>query len=80
MSNMSYCRFENTFSDFEDCVQELLDPSTGLSETEREFAEKLIMKSLELSLEVANFAENLPNLSDYDPNNPLPIVRKFLSR
>jgi hypothetical protein len=43
MSNMSYCRFENTYSDLVDCYEALGEQELDdLSETERKYAEKLI--------------------------------------
>jgi hypothetical protein len=39
MANMSYCRFENTFHDLQDCSINL---SSDLSESELEYKEKLI--------------------------------------
>ena len=40
MSNMSYCRFENTFRDLEDCVDALVD-NNDLSEREANFAHRM---------------------------------------
>jgi len=40
MSNMSYCRFENTYRDLVDCYENLLD--SDLSEREKMFRQKLI--------------------------------------
>ena len=40
---MSYCRFENTFADLQDCYEALRESELDeLSETERKYAEKLI--------------------------------------
>lgn len=39
MSNMSYCRFENTYKDLQDCYEHLDDDD--LNETEEEYKEKL---------------------------------------
>lgn len=39
MSNMSYCRFENTCYDLQDCKQAILD---NVSEREEKFRERLI--------------------------------------
>lgn len=38
--NMSYCRFENTFRDLEDCVDALVD-NDDLSEREANFAHRM---------------------------------------
>jgi len=43
MGNMSYCRFENTFNDLQDCYEALGENSLDeLSETEKKYAIKLI--------------------------------------
>jgi len=43
MGNMSYCRFENTFADLQDCYDALGEYELDqLSDTERKYAEKLI--------------------------------------
>lgn len=39
MSNMGYCRFENTLADLEDCDEHLLDE---LSESESEARRRII--------------------------------------
>jgi len=42
MSNMAYCRFENTYSDLEDCVRSLGEKSLEeLSDQEKKFAEAM---------------------------------------
>jgi hypothetical protein len=41
MANMSYCRFENTLSDLEDC-RDALDRGDSLSEREAKKAKALI--------------------------------------
>jgi hypothetical protein len=40
MGNMSYCRFENTYKDLDDCFDHLTDDD--LSESEREYRSQLI--------------------------------------
>ena len=40
-SNMSYCRFENTYRDLVDCYSALEDRDS-LSDSEKRYAEKLI--------------------------------------
>lgn len=40
MSNMSYCRFENTLADLEDCLQALAD-GVDVSETEKRAADRM---------------------------------------
>ncbi len=42
MSNMSYCRFENTYGDLRDCVEALEENRLeDLSDRERKFAESI---------------------------------------
>ena len=42
MSNMSYCRFENTYGDLKDCVEALEENKLeDLSDRERKFAERM---------------------------------------
>jgi len=42
MSNMSYCRFENTYGDLSDCVDALEESGLeDLSDREKKFAEKI---------------------------------------
>lgn len=43
MSNMSYCRFQNTFHDLQECAQYLNDE---LSEDEERYRNKLIQVCL----------------------------------
>lgn len=49
MSNMSYCRFENTFNDFMDCLEALEDMQSedldNLSASERRYAEQLACRA-----------------------------------
>tara|TARA_S200002703_G_scaffold107470_1_gene93358 strand:+ start:185 stop:385 length:201 start_codon:yes stop_codon:yes gene_type:complete len=43
MGNMSYCRFQNTYRDLQDCYDALGEKSLDeLSETEKKYAKKLI--------------------------------------
>lgn len=51
MSNMSYCRFENTYRDLCDCVEHIEDEN--LSESEKFYRGRII----ELSKEIAEFDE-----------------------
>lgn len=52
MANMSYCRFENTFSDLEDCKENLFKK---LSRSENGYRERLI----ELCQEIIEMAEEV---------------------
>ena len=49
MSNMSYCRFENTYHDLQDC-QDNMD-NDELSPTEEEYQNKLIDLCVEIALD-----------------------------
>jgi len=49
MSNMSYCRFENTLHDLRDCWENFEDPQDELSESEKKARKKLV----ELCREIA---------------------------
>jgi hypothetical protein len=41
MANMSYCRFENTYHDLQDCLEHLND--NNLSNTEKKYRDRLIL-------------------------------------
>ena len=47
MANMSYCRFQNTLCDFEDCL-DALDSGKAMSDDEQRAAFWLIKKAREL--------------------------------
>jgi hypothetical protein len=49
MANMSYCRFENTFHDLEDCLEHINDDD--LSESERGYRRKLIAACTEVHID-----------------------------
>ena len=50
MGNMSYCRFENTYGDLQDCYDALGEKSLDeLSETEKKYAIKLIKMCREIA-------------------------------
>lgn len=42
MSNMSYCRFENTYSDLKDCYNNINENLRGMSKSELKYRDKLI--------------------------------------
>jgi len=59
MSNMSYCRFENTLSDLNDCEEHFLDE--GLSTYEKSARRKLIAvckRIVEMEDELGEVEEN----------------------
>ena len=47
MPNMSYCRFENTARDLQDCLEHMEGKS--LSETEKHARKRLILRCVELA-------------------------------
>lgn len=50
MGNMSYCRFENTYNDLQDCYEALGEKTLDeLSESEKKYAKKLIQMCKEIS-------------------------------
>jgi hypothetical protein len=48
MANMSYCRFQNTLGDFEDCL-DALDSGKAMSDDEQRAAFWLIKRARELA-------------------------------
>lgn len=67
MTNMSYCRFENTLRDLRDCSEHLYETKEELGEYE--WAAKL--KLIKLCLEIVS--EVYPDLADSE-DNPLNYV------
>jgi len=61
MTNMAYCRFENTLSDFRDCIFALQGLDEGeepaLSRTEAQAAAKLFTLAAKLSATLSAFCE-----------------------
>ena len=58
MSNMSYCRFQNTLRDLKDCLDALCDIDGNLSELSKEeaqAADRLILVCEEIA---GNFAQS----------------------
>lgn len=53
MSNMSYCRFENTLTDLQDCEEALqeLGSLAELNESESEYAKELIRTCVNIAKE-----------------------------
>lgn len=58
--NLSYCRFENTYNDLMDCLEELDNSSIErLEENANQYERKYIRKLIELCEEIAsNYGEN----------------------
>lgn len=50
MSNMSYCRFENTFPDLKDCLDALKE-GEKLSESEKKYAKKMLKEMADFLIE-----------------------------
>ena len=42
MANMSYCKFENTYSDLNDCYRSINEDVDDLSESEAYYRKKLL--------------------------------------
>jgi hypothetical protein len=55
MSNMSYCRFENTYHDLQDCMESMDDDD--LSTSEEEYRRRLIQLSKQIAEEYGNEME-----------------------
>jgi len=61
MSNMSYCRFENTLQDLRDCFDALREYSaTELMEEANEYEKRSIVQLIKVCKEISD---------DYDPEN-----------
>ncbi len=56
MANMSYCRFENTYRDLEDCYGHIND--TNLSESEKTYRQRLINLCLDIIEEAEDEGED----------------------
>ena len=72
MSNMSYCRFENTAADFQDCVSVVMESiengeSVDLSQTEQRSAVDLFMQARDIVQEIADvIGKDIEDLHDDD--------------
>ena len=56
MANMSYCRFQNTLGDFQDCL-DALEAGKTLSQDEQRAAFWLIKKARELTEQFEDFSD-----------------------
>ena len=56
MANMSYCRFQNTLGDFEDCL-DALDSEKAMSDDEQRAAFWLIQKARELAERFEDYSD-----------------------
>lgn len=57
MSNMSYCRFQNTQQDFADCLEHIKD--AGLSEDEKRARVRLVQAAMEMLQEIGLDVQNI---------------------
>jgi hypothetical protein len=55
MSNMGYCRFENTYNDLQDCLDALCDEGgiEGVEEGANKYEKPYVRKLVELCQEIA---------------------------
>jgi len=63
MPNMSYCRFENTYNDFLDCINNI----DTKAETERDEAYR--KKLLALIINMSEDIDNLKEIINYETTN-----------
>ena len=63
MPNMSYCRFENTYNDFLDCINNI----DTKAETERDEAYR--KKLLALIINMSEEIDNLKEIINYETTN-----------
>ena len=62
MATMSYVRFENTYQDLQDCYEALCNESFDeLSESEKEFALKLVRLCRDISEDFIDEVEKITN-------------------
>ena len=55
MSNMSYCRFENTLNDLRDCEEHLSDDESEMSEYEKDAKKNLIKLCIRISKQYEDY-------------------------
>lgn len=70
MGNMSYCRFENTYQDLQDCYDSLTEAGSieEIEKTANQYEKPYIRKLVELCKDiVAEFGEEEED-DDYDEN------------
>ena len=61
MGNMSYCRFENTYADLQDCYDALEDAGsiTELEENASEHEKRYIRKLVQLCRDIVTLADEI---------------------
>jgi hypothetical protein len=57
MSNMSYCRFENTYRDLMDCYNAMSD-TDDLSDSEKKYHDKMIKLCKEVADDFGDFEDD----------------------
>lgn len=68
MGNMSYCRFENTSNDLEDCLTALTDRKIK-SESERDVARRMVKEFLD-------FCQDAEIIDDYSITKIIEIIEE----
>jgi hypothetical protein len=64
MGNMSYCRFENTFNDLDDCYTSLGEKTFDeLSDTEKKYALRLVHICRNIADDFMDEVEDIENAS-----------------
>lgn len=60
MANMSYCRFENTYNDLQDCLEALENEGgiTGVEEDANQYEKPYVRRLVELCREIADNYED----------------------
>lgn len=61
MSNMDYCRFENTYNDLQDCYETIANSKEPLSKSEEKYKQKLIKLCYDIA---ADFSEEMEEDSE----------------
>lgn len=62
---MSYCRFQNTYSDLQDCQEALQNNFLDeLSESEKKYAMKLIKMSRDIADEFIEYVEEIEEIKN----------------
>lgn len=73
MSNMSYCRFENTLSDLYECLEILRNPHiAGLSKEEAQAAKNMLSAMVGFVVD--------ENLLDEDASDPMERIEEVVAR
>lgn len=58
MANMSYCRFENTLADLQDCLDAMVDgEDENLSASEQKAKERLIKLCVDIAYDFGNVGD-----------------------